>query len=222
MTSLFALCALGGIALLAAFPDPQLLPPTALGPEKAALLFLALAFGVAQWPPLRRALESSRDAMTFALLTAGFVLLQLADRAGPRAGWALHSALLPDDRFVPSYALRLAVLGALLSVPAWWKGGGPQRFVWAALLLVGALGWGSFWFLARYYPVGPTETLDPTPLPTLFLQILSYGAVAALCRAATATPASTRLALRCLPLVLLLVAAKLGFFPAPLPAEDAQ
>jgi hypothetical protein len=134
----------------------------------------------------------------------------------------LRLSLLPDDAFPISYALRLAVVGAILSFPAWWKSGGPSRFILAALLLVGTLGTASFWFLARFYPVGATEILDPTPLATLLTQILGYGALAALCRAATATPAATRVILRLMPLLLLTVWARLHWFPTPLPAEEDE
>lgn len=221
MAPFFALCALAGVALLALFPDPRLLPPTALLPEKTALLFLCAAFLLALAPPLHRKLSENRDAATFALLAAFFVLFHLADRAGPREGFSLRWSL-SDDQFPLSYALRLAVLGAILSFPAWWKSGGPQRFIVAALLLIGALGSASFWFLARFFTVGTTETLDPTPLATLFLQILGYGALAALCRAATSTPATTRLILRLMPVILLVVWAKLQWFPVPLPVEDDE
>lgn len=222
MSSLLALCALLGVALLALFPDPRLLPPTALLPEKTALFCLAAAFLVALAPPLQRRLLANRDAATFALLAAFFVLFHLAERAGPREGFSLRLSLLPDDQFPLSYALRLTVLGAILSFPAWWKSGGPQRFILAALLLMGTLGSGIFYFLARFYTVGPTETLDPTPLATLFLQILGYGALAALCRAVTASPATSRVLLRSMPLILALVWAKLHFFPAPLPVEEDE
>jgi hypothetical protein len=222
MASIFASLTLLGVALLALFPDPRALSPDALRPEIAALLFLAASFLVALAPSLHRRLMENRDAATFALLAAFFVLFHLADRAGPSEGWSLQLSMLPDDKFPLSYALRLAVVGALVSFPAWFRGGGPQRFVFAALLLVSALGLGIFYFLAKFYPVGATETLDPTPLPTLFTQILGFGAVAALCRAVTASEFATRAWLRAMPLLLLIVAAKLGFFPAPVPAEEDE
>lgn len=221
MASIFALIALAGVALLALFPDPRLLPPDAMLSEKTTLLFLAAVFLVALVPALQRRLME-RDTATFALLSSFFVLFHLAERAGPREGFSLHFGALPDDQFPVSYALRLVIVGALLTFPLWWKGGGPQRFVLAALLLVGVLGAGGFAFLGRYYAVGATETLDPTPLPTLFLQILGYAAVAALCRAVTASPATRQLALRAMPFVLLLILAKFQFLPAPVPVEDAE
>lgn len=222
MASIFALIALGGVALLAMFPDPRLLPATAMLSEKSTLFFLAVAFLLALIPAWQRRLNENRDAATFALLSAFFVLFHLAERVGPREGWSLRFGFLPDDQFAISYALRLVVVGAVVTFPLWWKGGGPQRFMLAALLLVGLLGSATFAFMARFYTVGATETLDPTPLPTLFLQILGYGSVAALCRAVTASPATRQLALRALPFVLLLVLSKLHFLPAPIPAEEAE
>jgi hypothetical protein len=222
MPSFFALLALCGVWLLAIFPDPRLLPPNALGTEKITLLFLAATFLLAFVPSLQRRLSENRDAATWALLTAFFILFHLAERAGPRDGWSLRFATLPDDAFAISYALRIVVLGAILSFPAWFRGGGPQKFVWVTLGLIGVLGWASFWFLGRFYKVGVTETLDPTPLPTLAMQIVGFGALAAICRAATASPTHTRLVLRLLPFALLLVWAKFQWMPAPLPAEDAE
>lgn len=221
MASIFAFIALGGVALLALFPNPRLLPPDAMLAEKTVLLFLAAVFLVALVPALHRRLME-RDAATFALLSAFFVLFHLAERAGPREGWSLQFAVLPDDQFPISYALRMVFVGALATFPLWWKGGGPQRFILAALLLIGVIGAASFGLLARFYPVGPTETLDPTPLPTLFLQIVGYASVAALCRAVTASPATRALALRALPFVLLLILAKFQFLPAPVPVEEAE
>ncbi len=236
MPSFFALGALFGIAILALFPNAALLPPDARLSEKSALLFLAATFLIALVPSLQRKLAAHRDAATWVLMSAFFVLYHLADRAGPREGWSLRLAALPDDAFPLSYALRLAVLGAVLSFPAWFlarrapdsepsdqgaPGGGPQKWAAAALILVGVLGWGSFVFLARFYKVGATETLDPTPLPTLFLQILGYGSIAALCRAVTQSAPATRLMLRALPLILLLAWAKMQFVAAPVDVEDA-
>jgi hypothetical protein len=222
MASIFALIALCGVFLMALFPDPRLLPPDALLSEKTTLLFLAAAFLVVLAPSLHRKLSENRDAATFALMAAFFVLYHLAERLGPVEGFSLRLRLLPDDAFPVSYALRLVVLGALLSIPAWWKGGGPQRYMFASLFLAGVLGLGSFWFLGQFYQIGATEILDPTPLPTLLLQILGYAAVAALCRAVTASASSTKIMLRTLPFLLLALCAKYQFFPAPLPAEDAE
>ncbi|RYG68326.1 hypothetical protein EON80_11885 [bacterium] len=221
MASIFALLALCGVFLLALFPNSMLLPPTALLPEKVALVFLALSFGVALIPKLQKKLLEDRDAATFALMAAFFVVYHLAERAGPRSGFTIPSELFSDEVSV-TYALRLVFIGALASIPVWWKGGGPQRNLLAASILIGVLGLGSFWFLGRFYPVGATETVDPTPLPTLLLQLLGYGCVAALCRAVTASPAYTKTLLRLMPVFLLVLAAKYQIFPTVQPEEDAE
>lgn len=222
MASLLAFFTLLGVAMLALFPNAALLPGDARLSEKTALLFLVATFLVALWPSWQRRVLAHRDAATFLLVCAFFVIFQLADRAGPREGFALHFAALPDDSFPVSYALRLAVLGAIVSIPAWFKDGGAQRYIFAALLLIGGFGLGSFLFLARFYEVGATQTLDPTPLPTLFLQILGFGAVAALCRAVTASDKITRFTFRLMPLILLMVWAKMQFSPIPVEAEDSE
>ncbi len=222
MPSFLALGTLFGVALLALFPSGTLLPQSARLSEKTALLFLAVTFLVALVPRLQRKLLENRDAATFLLICAAFVLFHIAERAGPRDGFSLQFAALPGDAFPVSYALRLAVLGSILSVPAWIRDGGPHKAMGAALVVIAAFGVGSFLLLARFYPVGATEILDPTPLPPLFLQILGYGSVAALCRAVTKSERATRLALRAMPLVLLFVWAKMQFVaPATLP-EDAE
>lgn len=221
MPSFLALATLMGVALLALFPSGALLPPEARLPEKVALLFLLATWMLALWPPLHRRLIENRDATTWLLISTFFVLFHLGERAGPLEGWSLRNGALPDDAFVVSYALRLAVLGAIASLPAWIRGGGPQKALWAALGLVGLLGGGSFYFLARFYKVGAVETLDPTPLPTLFLQIAGYGAIAALCCAVTKSPAALKLATRAMPLVLLAVWAKMQFVQVVVPEEDA-
>jgi peptidoglycan/LPS O-acetylase OafA/YrhL len=87
MAPFLALGALLGIAILALFPDPRLLPLTALLPEKTALFFLGALFLAALWPSLHRKLSENRDAATFALLCAFFILFHIADRAGPREGF---------------------------------------------------------------------------------------------------------------------------------------
>lgn len=222
MPSFFALGTLFGVALLALFPDGTLLPPSARLSEKTALLFLVVTFLVALAPRLQRKLFENRDAATFLLICAAFILFHIAERAGPRDGFSLRFAALPDDTFPVSYALRLAVFGAILSVPAWIRGGGPQKAIGAALLIIAAFGIGSFLLLARFYPTGATEILDPTPLPPLFLQMLGYGAIAALCRAVTQSDAATRLALRAMPLVLFVVWAKMQLIAPVVAPEDAE
>ena len=165
-------------------------------------------------------LIENRAAATWALLVASAILFHIADRSGPRAdeGFAWHWSLAPDDPFAVSYAMRAVTLGAILSVPAWIRGDAPERAFVGALALIGVLGAGSFWLLSRFYPLG-FEHLDPTPLGTLFLQIVAYAALALCARAATSTPTLRNLVFKAVPLLLLLVWARHQFAPIAAPIE---
>ena len=205
-----ALIALGIVAALALFPDARLLGPAEMGPEKLTLLFLSACFFFALIPPFARRLALDRDAATWALMVVGVILFHLAERAGPRAGegFGVNWSLTPDDPLAISYAMRAVVFGALLSAGAWASGGGPLRAFVAGLLGLGLIGAGMFWLLGRYYTVGVVETLDPTPLGTLIVQIVGYGCVALCARAATATPVLRGALLKIAPLLLLAIWAR--------------
>ena len=219
-----ALLALAIVSALALFPDPRLLKPDQMSSEKITLLFLFVCFAVALAPALQRRLTQDRDAATWALLVAGTILFHLADRAGPRAGegFGLHWALTPDDPLAISYAMRAVVGGALLSLPAWIRGGAPDRALVGGLLLLSVLGVGAFWLLWRFYPVGITEKLDPTSLGTLAVQIVAYACLALCARAATLTQTTRGLLFKIVPVVLLIVWARHQFAPIPAPIEADQ
>ena len=210
-----ALVALGIVAALALFPNARLLGPDAMGPEKLTLLFLALCFLIALIPPFARRFIEDRDAATWAFMVVGVILFHLAERAGPRAGegFGIHWSLTSDDPLAISYAMRAAVFGALLSAGAWAAGGGPARAFVAGLLGLGLVGAAMFWLLARYYTVGVVETLDPTPLGTLMVQIVGYACVALCARAATATLALRSVLFKIVPFLLLFVWARHQFAP---------
>ncbi len=192
--------------------------------DRLTLLILGLCGALCFWTPLLRFFEERADAATFALTLAMFVVYGMARRAGPTAetGWVLRFPLLPDDSFAVSWAARVAVLGALVSMPLWLRHmNGWTRAILGALGVVAALGLGSFTFLRGYYPVGAVdEVLNPTPLVHLWLQIVEYGALALLCSAVCAQAPSRRRVLRLLPLALLALWARHQFFPAPPPPED--
>ena len=222
--ALFALPALVALILvgaLALFPDPQLLGPADFGPDKITLLFLAACFLVALVPAFSRHLIRNRDAATWAILVASVILFHIAERAGPRAGagFGLHWSLTPDEPLAISYAMRAVVFGALLSAGAWARSGGPTRAFVGGLVLLGIVGAGSFWLLSRFYTVGVVETLDPTPLGTLIVQIIGYACLALCARAATATPALRSVLFKLMPIVLLLVWARHQFAPIAAPVE---
>jgi hypothetical protein len=179
--------------------------------DGATLLFLALCAALIGWTPLKKYFldadrfdRSRHNAATFALAAAMFVIYSLARRSGPEEGWSLRFAFLPDDVFVVPFAARIVMAAALLVLILHWK----VLSGWTRALVIGAgiiAAWALFSFrlLSGYFPVGVTETLDPTPLVTTLLQLVEYVALGILCSAATAHPAVRRWILRLLPLVLL-------------------
>ena len=223
-SSLFAipaLIALGAVCVLAFVPDARLLGPDEMGPEKLTLLFLAVCFFIALIPPLSRHLVENRDAATWAVLVVGVVLYHLAERAGPRLGegFALNWSLNPDDPLAISYAMRAVVFGALLSAGAWVVGGAPERALVGGLLALGITGAGMFYLLSRFYTVGVVETLDPTPLGTLIVQVIGYACLALCARAVTATVGLRRVLFKIMPFLLLAIWARHQFAPIAAPVE---
>ena len=215
-----ALLALAGVAMLALFPQGSALAGPQMGPDRATLWFLLLCSLVALVPPLFARLKASRDASTWALLCAFFVLFHLADRAGPGEGWALTFPFAPEDPVSVSYAARVVVVGALCCCPLWLRRGGPEKSILAALALIGAFGAGTLWLLGHFYPIGAETALVPRPLATLLVQIASYGALALCCRAAMEEERVRGWVLRALPLVLLLVVMRHQLSPIPAPKDD--
>lgn len=217
--SVLALLALAGVSGLALFPDGRLLSGAQMGPDRATLWFLVFCSLVAMAPPLFARLRASRDASTWALMAAFFVLFHIADR-GPRGQWTLTFPFAPDDPIAISYATRLIVVGALVSSVMWLKKGGPEKAIVVALALVGVLGFGMFHFLGDYFPVGADKTLAPYPMATLLVQLVSYASLALCCRAATEDERVRTIALRALPVALIVVALRHQISPIPTPVED--
>ena len=221
-SSLFAipaLLALAAVGALALFPDPKLLGPADFGPDKTTLLFLGVCFLVALIPAFSRYFVANRDAATWAVTVASVLLFHIADRAGPRDGWSLHWSLTPDEPLAVSYAMRAVVFGALLSAGAWARNGGPTRAFVGGLILLGITAAASFSLLSRFYKVGVVETLDPTPLGTLMVQVVAYACLALCARAATATPALRNVLFKLMPIVLLAIWARHKFAPIAAPVE---
>ena len=216
-----ALLALLAVSALALFPDARLLGPTETGPDKLTLLFLGVCFLVALVPALGRHLVENRDAATWAVLVAGVILFHIAERAGPRAGegFGLNWSLTPDEPLAISYAMRAVVFGALLSAGAWAQGGAPERAIVGGLVLLGLVGAGMFVLLSRFYTVGVVETLDPTPLGTLIVQVVAYACLALCARAVTATTALRSALFKIIPFILLGVWARHQFAPIAAPPE---
>lgn len=149
-----------------------------------------------------------------------FLIYGIARMAGPDEGFSLQFAALPGDKFVIPYSAYVVVFAAILTGPFWWF----HRLNWPLALLAGigivaVLSFFSFFLLQRYFPVGTTEILDPTPLPVLGLLLVEYASVALLCHAVALRRQTRRLALRTLPVILLVLAARHQFFPA---SEDGE
>lgn len=216
-----ALIALAFVGALALFPDGRSLGAAVMGPDKLTLLFLAACFFIALVPALARRLVENRDAATWAVLVVSVILFHIAERAGPRAGegFGLRWALTPDEPLAISYAMRAVVFGALLSAGAWIKGGAPERTLIGGLILLGVIGAGMFALLGRFYTVGVVETLDPTPLGTLAVQVVGYVCLALCGRAATSTRTLRIIIFRFLPFMLLAIWARHQFAPIIAPVE---
>jgi hypothetical protein len=167
------------------------------------------------WSPLLRWFEDEPNAGSFALTAAMFVVYGLARRAGPAEGRGLQFAALPDDKFVISFAAYVVVGAALVTAPFWARHfTGWLRALLAAVVLVAALGTGAFLLLGNYYSVGPTETVDPSSLPHLGMQLVEYTALTLLCGVVGEQPLLRRWMLRLLPVLLLGLWARHHFGPA--------
>ncbi len=211
------------IALLALAPGVR-----AQGGDSVSLLFVALSGAVALLSPLRNIFFPSderdepraRNAAAFALLCAMSVLFPLARRYAPFSSLGLRFAWA-DDPFAISPAALVAVAGALLTWPATMRlGSGLVRASGLTLAIVAALGTGSFVLLSRFYSVGPIDAkVDPTQLVYLLQQVVEWGALVLLCRAASAHRGVRRLLLGALIVVLVLVWARQHALP-PLKQDD--
>jgi hypothetical protein len=205
------------IALLGLSPTIQ---PTLA--DRLTLFLLALGGAVCFWTPVRRYFEERADAATFTVTMAMFIIYGLARQAGPNDGWSLTTRLLPDTPLAISYAARIAVVGAVLTAPLWWRNrNGWTRALLSAIAVVALLGLGIFWFLGRYYSIGETEVLDPSPLVRMLMQTVEFAALALVCSAACALTGTRRILLRVLPVVLLVLWARHQFFAIPI-VEEAE
>ena len=176
------------IALLAIAPGVR-----AQGGEGISLLFVAASGILVLLSPLRRLFfprderdePRARGAATFALACALSVLFPIARRYAPFESLALRVPGL-EETFPISLASVVALGGALLTIgPTLRALSGIVRATVVALAILVALGLGSFWLLGRFYVVGATEQVDPTPLVQLVQQAIEWGAVILLCHAAT-------------------------------------
>lgn len=219
----------GALALLSVLVFSALVPNPGAA-NLGALLVLGLLGLIAWtpliWTPLARRAEEDGDVTTWILFVVMATVYSLARRAGPEEGWPIPlGKLLPDSTIVLPYTARAVLLGALLSAPAWARNmGGALKSALAALGLVAGLGLVSFFFLRGYYPatevpVNDKPYLDPRPLAESLVQCVEYAALALCCAGVSANLAMRRLALRALPL-LLLVWARHVFKPVPIPEDE--
>lgn len=196
------------------------IPSTIALADKTALFAVGLAGAIFAWTPLIRQIQYSPQRSAFFLTAAMFLIYGIARTAGPNDGFSLQFAALPGDKFVVPYSAYIVVFTAILTGPYWWF----HRFnstyaLLSGIVLVGVLSFFSFLLLKCFFPAGTTEILDPTPLPTLSMLLVEYGSVALLCHAVAARRQTRRLALRILPITMLVLAARHQFFPA---AEDGE
>ena len=221
--SSLSLAALLGIAALALFPSPQLLPPDKMLGDKLALLFLLVVFALANIPKLRAKATENRDAVTFGAFCAWAILFHLAQRMGPLEGASLGFPFAPDEKIVVPFATFLAIFGALAGAPIWWKNGGAfERFFVAGSAFLGVFAWAFLLWMGNYYAIGFDKTLDPSPVAALLLGLISYASLALCVRAATATEALRGAMLRIVPAILLVVWARHQFLPIEMPNEDLE
>lgn len=178
--------------------------------DKVTLAALALMTALFAYAPFLRRVREDRDAASFALCAAFFVIYGLARRVVPDNAFAVGGEVKLG---LAAYAV---ILGALVGAPAWLKSfGGWTRATLFALSLLALLGWLSYRFLGMFYLVGPTQMVNPTALRFLLTQIVEFGALALCCAAVAANTKTRRLALLILPALLLILVMRYKTMPAP-------
>lgn len=196
-----AVAALWLIALLALLPEVS-------GDLSIPLTLLVLAFTslIVCWTPLCNKLQEHPDAATFCVTACMFIIYGLARRFEWGVDLTVHFGGFAGEEYSLSPAALLVFIGAVLSSPCWIR----QFRSWAnavvsALLVLMLLGFGSFWFLSQYYPVGATEILDPTPLLPLAMNLIEFFLLTLICVAACAGVKTRKVFLKSLPLMLILL-----------------
>ena len=182
--------------------------------DTVTLFALALMAAIFAYAPFLRRVREDRDAASFALCAAFFVIYGLARRVAPENAFAVAGEVKLG---LAAYAV---LLGAIVGAPAWLKNfSGWTRAALFALSLLALLGWLSFRFLGLFYVVGPTAIVDPTALAYLFTQIVEFGALALCCAAVAANSKTRRAALLILPALLLVLAMRYKTMPV---VEDEE
>lgn len=182
------------------------------------LLFLALCTLPLWHARLLAWLETQESAASFVMCAAMLTVDGMARRVAPENGPGIHLTDMPE--YILPYSFYIAVLGAAFTMPLWWKTGSTWvRALGAAVIILSGLAGFSYWLLSRYYPSGVAAVLDPSPLPGLFLAMIEFTGIVLLCHVATLHAQTRRIALRVLPMLLLVLWARFQFSQ---PVEDAE
>ena len=203
-------CAVGAlwlVGLLALLPD-------ASGDFSIPLTFfvLLLASIIVCWTPICDKLQEHPDVAIFCISAVMFIVYGVARRFDGGLSLTVHSGIFEGDTYAISPAAIVVFIGAALSAPSWMR----QFRGWAiaviiALLTLAAFGLGSFLFLSRYYTVGATDLLDPTPLLPLAMNGMEFFFLTLVCVGACAANNTRKVLLRSLPIMLLLLCGRHAF-----------
>ncbi len=209
--------ALAAVALFAVFAL-AMLPDAKPGPaDQLTLPVLGIFAALFAWTPLQRRVAPQRDAATFALCAALFVVYGLSRRIVPESLPALH---FNDEEYRFSCAAWCVFLGAVLSAPAWLKSlGGWMRALLGGLLVLFILGLFSFKFVGGHYPPTSPSPIDPAVFVLFVMQTLEFTALALCCAGVAAHPRVRSLMLMALPVLLWAVWARHHFAPAAQESE---
>lgn len=203
-------CAVGAlwlVGLLALLPDVSgdfSVPLT--------LFVLLLTSIIVCWTPVCDKLREHSDVATFCVTAVMFIIYGLARRFDGGASLTIHSGIFVGDEFAISPAAILIFIGAIISAPSWMRQfRGWANAVLVALLTLAVLGFASFWFLSRYYTVGATEILDPTPLLPLAMNVLEFFILTLVCVAACAADNTRKVLLKSIPIMLVFLFCRHAF-----------
>lgn len=157
-------------------------------------------------------LQEHPDVAIFCISAVMFIVYSLARRFDGGLSLTVHSGVFVGDEYAISPAAILVFIGAVLSAPSWMRQfRGWTNAVIVALMTLAVLGFGSFWFLSRFYTVGATDILDPTPLLPLAMNVLEFFFLTLVCAASCAEDKTRKVLLKSLPIMLILLFARHAF-----------
>ena len=212
--------AIAAVALLAIFALAFLNDAKPGPADQLTLPVLGILAALFAWTPLRHKIAPQREAATFALCAALFVVYGLSRRIVPES---LPAFSLYDEEFRFSCAAWCAFLGAVLSAPSWIKTfGGWLRALLCALLILLLIGLFSFRFVGGYYPPSSPTPINPTVFILFVMQIFEFGALALCCAGVAAHPRTRQMMLMALPVLLFALWARHQFAGAPIEKEEDE